>query len=298
MAYLKKAPKKFEEVQSLFQEIQKKVASGELTGNPVELQAKVVGFLNDNSAALERNLRRFVTVDDEMNQLKSHLRLLYKRPEPVLITGPTGTGKEILARALTKDGHPFVGENCAAIPENLIESIFFGHIKGAFTGAHCDHMGILEAAGDGVVFLDEIGDAPLHLQAKLLRAIQEQEIRRVGDTELLEINCRFIAATKYNLVERVEQRLFREDLYARLMAFELHVTPLMERPHDIAAITESMMPSKDAFEKLPKFPPSIMKLIETCNVRGIESALARYRAWGHYEYRKYEETKTTTTTNL
>lgn len=287
MAFLKKAPKKFEEVQSLFEEIQKKVASGEMKGSPIELQAQAVSYLNANSAALARNLNRFKTVNPDMIQLKAHLELLYPRPEPVLITGPTGTGKEILARALKKDGHPFAGENCAAIPENLIESIFFGHVKGAFTGAHCDHVGILEAAGDGVVFLDEIGDSPLHLQAKLLRAIQEHEIRRVGDTELIEINCRFVAATKYDLIERVEQKLFREDLYARLMAFELHVTPLRERPEDIPVITESMMASKEAFENLPPFPPSIMRLIDTCNVRGIEAALARHRAWGKFEYTNY-----------
>ena len=301
MPYLKKVKTKFEEVESLFNDIERQRKEGKLVGTPEQQKAAAIAYLNNNSKALERNLNRFKTVNPEMLQIKAYISMLYNRSEPVLFTGPTGVGKEILARALKKDDHPFCAENCAAIPENLMESIFFGHVKGAFTGAYCDHIGLLEAAGGmnsdgsgggGVVFLDEIGDAPLHLQAKLLRAIQEQEIRRVGDTELIEINCRFVAATKYDLEERISQKLFRDDLYARLMTFTLFIPPLKDRPEDIPVITESYMPSKEAFEKLPPFPNSVMENIYKYNVRGIESALACWRAVGRFELspRKYGQT--------
>jgi len=163
----------------------------------------------------------------------------------VLLEGESGTGKEVLARAVhaqsTRRNAPFVGVNCAAIPENLLESEFFGHAKGAFTGADRARRGIFEEANGGSVFLDEIGELPLVLQSKLLRVLQEEEIRPIGESKSRKTDVRIIAATARNLENEVKNGSFREDLYYRLNVVRIHVPPLRERTKDIPLLIDAFV---------------------------------------------------------
>jgi transcriptional regulator with GAF, ATPase, and Fis domain len=156
---------------------------------------------------------------------------------PVLITGESGTGKDLIAMALHKLSSrrdmPFMVQNCSAIPETLLESELFGYRKGAFTGATEDKPGLLEATNGGTVFLDEIGDMSIGLQARILRTIQNSEIRRLGETETKKIDVRIISATNRDLGEAIEKKEFREDLFYRLNVLPLHLPPLRERKKDI-----------------------------------------------------------------
>jgi two-component system, NtrC family, response regulator AtoC len=158
-------------------------------------------------------------------------------PTTVLITGESGTGKELLARLVHREspraGAPFVAVNCGAIPESLLESELFGHAKGAFTGATAARDGLFQEADGGTIFLDEIGELPQQLQVKLLRALQEGEIRRVGDNAVIPVNVRVLAATARALESEVEAGTFRQDLFYRLNVVRLHIPPLRERPEDL-----------------------------------------------------------------
>lgn len=170
-------------------------------------------------------------------QLRETILSLKGTSAHVLITGESGTGKELIARRLNaiddEGNRPFVALNCGAISENLIESELFGYKKGAFTGANQDRAGKFELAHKGDLFLDEIGEMPLSAQVKLLRAIQEGEVTRVGDSRVIKVNCRIIAATNKNLEDLVAEGKFREDLYHRLNVFRLETTPLRQRKTDI-----------------------------------------------------------------
>jgi DNA-binding NtrC family response regulator len=165
------------------------------------------------------------------------IRRITPSPSNVLITGESGTGKELVARAIHYNSPraqgPFIPVNCAAIPEHLLESEMFGHVKGAFTDAKMDRKGLFEEAQGGTLFLDEISELPMSLQAKLLRALQEKEIRRVGGTRPLPVDARVIAATNLDLAGQVKARQFREDLYYRLNVIEVHMPRLRERTEDI-----------------------------------------------------------------
>ncbi|MCB2180858.1 MAG: sigma-54 dependent transcriptional regulator [Desulfobulbaceae bacterium] len=185
----------------------------------------------------------------------------------VLITGESGTGKEVLARLIhlhsPRKSGPMVAVNCAAIPENLIESELFGHVKGAFTGAVSNRKGRFQVASGGTIFLDEIGELRVEMQAKLLRTIQEMEVEPVGADRSEKIDVRLIAATNKNLQELISQSLFREDLYYRLCVIALHLPPLRERREDIPGLVEH-------FLKKVKAPSG---------VRFSEAALARLSAY-------------------
>jgi two-component system response regulator AtoC len=163
----------------------------------------------------------------------------------VLVTGESGTGKELIARAIHENsprrGKPFIAINCGAIPETLMESELFGHKKGAFTDASRDKRGLFEEAHGGTLFLDEVGDLPLHLQVKLLRALQQQVIRRVGDEHDIPIDVRIVSATLRNLDHEVRQGRFREDLLYRINVISIHLDPLRERPEDITILIEHFL---------------------------------------------------------
>lgn len=165
---------------------------------------------------------------------------IVKTDSTVLITGESGTGKELVARALHYNGmrkhKPFVAVNCSAIPELLLESELFGHVRGSFTGAIRDKAGKFEAANHGTIFLDEIGTMPLHLQTKLLRVLQEQEVERVGSNKSVKLDVRVLSATNSDLELLIRQGQFREDLYYRLNVIPLHLPPLRERKQDIMAL--------------------------------------------------------------
>ncbi len=173
----------------------------------------------------------------ELCRLAGRIAAVAASPVNVLLHGETGTGKEIVARALHQ-GSPrrersFVGLNCAALPENLFESELFGHKAGAFTGAARDKPGLLESAHGGTFFMDEIGDMPLPLQIKLLRVMQERQVRRVGELESRPVDIRFVAATHKNLTQEIEAGRFRLDLYYRLKVVCLEIPPLRQRPEDV-----------------------------------------------------------------
>jgi two-component system response regulator FlrC len=157
-----------------------------------------------------------------------------------LLVGPTGAGKEVLARVLHESSPrakaPFVALNCAAMPEHLIEDMLFGHEKGAFTGALKEHKGLFEQAHGGTIFLDEIGEMPMNLQAKLLRVLQEKKLNRLGGEATIDLDIRVIAATNKDLKLAIEQREFREDLYFRISTFRLRIQPLKDRPGDIVPL--------------------------------------------------------------
>src|SRR5207248_4702105 len=160
---------------------------------------------------------------------------------PILIEGESGVGKELIARAIQgcseRAGKPFVTLNCGAIPENLIESILFGHEKGAFTGANDKHLGKFQEAHGGTLFLDEIGELRLDMQVKLLRALQHGDIDPIGSKRSLKVDVRIISATNRNLAERTRDGQFREDLYYRLNVFPVYVPALRQRREDIAELT-------------------------------------------------------------
>ena len=202
-----------------------------------------------------------------MKEVISMVRRVAPTPWTVLIWGETGTGKELIARLVhllsERRDAPFVEVNCATIPENLFESELFGHEKGAFTGASSKRTGIFEAADGGSIFLDEIGELPLQLQPKLLRALQEKKISRVGSNQDIEIDVRVIAATNRDLRQMVEEGRFREDLFFRLNVFEITIPPLRMRREDIPKLAEffkekyALRPvefSKEALDLLVKYP--------------------------------------------
>ncbi len=177
-----------------------------------------------------------------MRRISELIGLLGARRATVLITGETGTGKELVARALHLAGprrrSPWVAVNCSALPENLLESELFGHVRGAFTGAVQTRIGRFEQAHGGTLFLDEIGDLPMLLQAKLLRALQEREFQRLGSSETVRVDVRVVAATNCDLPGRIQRGQFREDLYYRLNVAPVSVPPLRHRSADIPLLAD------------------------------------------------------------
>lgn len=210
---------------------------------------------------------------------------LARSQAPVYVTGESGSGKEVAARTIhaksARADAPFVPVNCGAIPENLMESEFFGYKKGAFTGADSDKIGFFQAANGGTLFLDEVADLPLAMQVKLLRVIQEKKVRRIGDTAEAAIDVRIISATHQALAERVEDGRFRQDLYYRLNVIELKMPSLRQIPEDIPVIARSILArfAKQSGGAVATIDEAAMKALQQYdfpgNVRELENVLER-----------------------
>jgi len=218
-----------------------------------------------------------------MRRIAELIGLLGARRATVLITGETGTGKELVARALHLAGprrrSPWVAVNCSALPENLLESELFGHVRGAFTGAVQTRIGRFEQAHGGTLFLDEIGDLPMPLQAKLLRALQEREFQRLGSSETIRVDVRVVAATNCDLLSRIQRGQFREDLYYRLNVAPVPVPPLRDRADDIPLLADHFVRKICLAEDidLKSISPAACARLQDCdwpgNVRQLENAV-------------------------
>jgi two-component system response regulator AtoC len=231
------------------------------------------------------DLDNIVAQSEAMRKIFDLIKKVAQHKSSVLITGESGTGKELVARAIhynsERKDKPLISVNCGAIPENLLESELFGHVKGAFTDAIKSKRGLFEMAHQGTMFLDEIGELPQNLQVKLLRVLQDGEIRRVGDTQASHVDVGIIAATAKDLALEVKNNRFREDLYYRLNVLPIHIPPLRERKADIPPLVEYFVDvynkklglqikrvSKDAMERFLQYPwPG--------NVRELENIIER-----------------------
>jgi len=212
-------------------------------------------------------------------------RLVPHRNARALIVGETGTGKELLARAIHAGGPrrnaPFVAVNCSAFPEHLIESELFGHERGSFTDAHAAKPGLWEVADTGTLFLDEIGDLPLNLQAKLLRVLEDKEIRRIGGTKSRTVDVRVLAATNEQLLQRVRDKTFREDLFFRLSTVVLRLPPLRERGDDLMLIAQAVLErlAGEHAVPVPLLTPEVRRQLRAHpwpgNVRELKNAMER-----------------------
>lgn len=207
--------------------------------------------------ALDSNINPISTLDlqieDQMllghspviQQLKRTLHKLSRSQAPVYIAGESGTGKEVVARLIhqlsNRNAGPFIPVNCGAIPQELMESEFFGHKKGSFTGAHQDKVGLFQAAHQGTLFLDEIAELPLAMQVKLLRAIQEKKVRPIGSDHEIDVDIRILSATHKDLLSMVQEGKFRQDLFFRIHVIDVHIPPLRERGNDIILLAEHFL---------------------------------------------------------
>jgi two-component system response regulator PilR (NtrC family) len=247
--------------------------------------------LQDENRELKRQLRTergfdsFVGKSARMLEIFETIRKTADSGSTVMITGESGTGKELVARAVHQEsgrrGAAFVSVNCGAIPETLMESELFGHVKGAFTGAVHSTEGLFSAADGGTLFLDEITEIPQSVQVKLLRAIQEREFRRVGDTKDVKVDVRLIAASNRDLVKAVADGVLREDLYYRLNVIPIHLPPLRERPEDIPILVAHVIRqiSKDVGKTVRGISPDALGIIERYhwpgNIRELENVIER-----------------------
>ncbi len=221
----------------------------------------------DNNSSRDEWKRGIITQSPILNEVLSHARLVAEGDTSVLIQAPSGTGKELFARAIHRASPrfsgPFIAVNCSAIPEQLLESELFGHSKGSFTGATQSHEGLFRAASGGTLFLDEIGDMPLSFQAKLLRVLQEGEVRPVGSTQSHRVDARIISATHRILEEAVNDGNFRGDLYYRLNVVMLELPPLAYRREDIPLLANhflSTLPDRTR-RRVTGFSPEAMELL-------------------------------------
>jgi len=222
---------------------------------------------------------------EKMKKICSLIQKVSGADASVLLQGETGTGKELFAKAIhmlsPRKGKPFIAINCAAIPGELLENELFGSEKGAFTGAHARKMGKFEIAHTGTIFLDEIGDMDVALQAKLLRVLQQKNFERLGGTKTVDVNVRVIAATNMDLSERIKGKLFREDLYYRLSVFPIDIPPLRERIDDIKELAEYFIAKycRDMSKPLKTLNRESLKILEHYhwpgNVRELENTVER-----------------------
>jgi two-component system response regulator AtoC len=246
--------------------------------NAVEVRSREGEFVRS------ADKRMFVGKSAAMKQLDSCIATVSASDVPVLIQGETGTGKEILAREIhtqsPRAGRRFVKLNCAAIPSELIESELFGHERGAYTGAMHKKFGLFELADQGTIFLDEIGDMDIRLQAKLLQVLQDQEFRRIGGTEDIRVHVRVIAATNRNLAEAVEAGSFREDLFYRLNIFTLTLPALRERKEDIPELFNRLIRTHNTASTAPAVTPELRHALVNHtwpgNIRQLENVARKF----------------------
>ena len=226
-------------------------------------------------------VRNVVFVDPASQHLLALAQKVAQADVTALLVGPTGSGKEVLARVLHEASGrahgPFVALNCAAMPENLIEDMLFGHEKGAFTGAHRDQKGLFEQAQGGTLFLDEIGEMPMHLQSKLLRVLQERQLTRLGGQTVIPLNVRIVAATNKDLKKAIAEREFREDLYYRIATFRMRLLPLAERPGDIIPLAMQclLQHDKKPWQLHPQAQMQLLQYPWPGNVRELENVMRR-----------------------
>ncbi len=239
--------------------------------------------------ALGKHLDGLVGISRPMLRLFERIGRVADSPAPVLITGETGTGKDVVARAVHAASGlgPFVPVNCGAIPVHLIESELFGHKKGAFTGADRDKAGLFEAADRGTIFLDEIGELPIALQPKLLRVLESGELRRVGETDVRQVEVRIIAATHRDLETAIEAGEFREDLYWRINVLRLEIPALRERPTDVPLLVEHFLTRMGKCDEgeLCVSPMALAALVEYSwpgNIRQLRSVIERAVAFSDH----------------
>jgi two-component system response regulator PilR (NtrC family) len=231
---------------------------------------------------------------DKMNEVYQTIRQIADTRTNVLVGGESGTGKELVARALhynsSRAAQPFVVINCGAIPDNLMESELFGHVKGAFTGAVVEKKGLFETASGGSFFLDEIGELSLHLQVKLLRALQERKVKRVGGIGEIDIDVRIIAATNKNLEDEIRKGTFRDDLYFRINVIQINLPSLKERAADIPLLAHHFLTryNEELGRRIQGFDREAMALMKSYdypgNVRELENVVQRAVAFEQSEW--------------
>ena len=263
-----------------------KLGAFDFLSKPVELSR--LRALITNALSLLPESQTIATVDNPlllgdsslMRDIRQQISKVARSQAPMFISGESGTGKELAARSIHRQSSraaaPFVPVNCGAIPSNLMESEFFGHRKGSFTGAFEDKQGLFQAANGGTLFLDEVADLPLDMQVKLLRAIQEKRIRPVGSESEIDVDVRLISATHKDLQEAVNRGAFRSDLFYRLNVIDIHMPSLRQRPEDIQLLTEHLL--EELNEQISLSTRAINALLNYSfpgNVRELENILER-----------------------
>jgi transcriptional regulator with GAF, ATPase, and Fis domain len=264
-----------------------------LVGRSLTLEAlrHAQAELMDENEYLREEIRvrfstdRIVYVSGRMEEVCQKALRVAASSATVLLHGETGTGKELVAHLIhthsPRSTGPFIRVNCAALPENLLESELFGHVRGAFTGATYDRKGRFEAADGGTIFLDEIGDVSPRLQVRLLRVLQERELERVGETSPRQIDVRVVAATNRDLEQDLADGRFREDLYYRLNVVYLHIPPLRDRPEDIIPLAEHFLDqyNRENFKQLRLTSPTVIRLLREFawpgNVRQLQNCMQK-----------------------
>ncbi|MCQ2089483.1 MAG: sigma-54 dependent transcriptional regulator [Fibrobacter sp.] len=240
--------------------------------------AKLRQFIEARKTFRER-MSLLVGKSPAMEQLRKSVLKAMVNSGPVLIQGETGVGKELIARAVSCIYDKFITVNCSAIPDNLFESELFGHTRGAFTGAQAERIGLFEAADGGAIFLDEIGDMPLHAQVKLLRVLQSKEIRPIGANQSKHIDVRIVAATNRDLKKAVQEKKFREDLFYRLNVIPLKISPLRERKEDIEDLANYFIKQYQSEEDSYTLSPKALERLQNHNwpgnIRELENVVQR-----------------------
>ncbi|HYF41715.1 MAG TPA: sigma-54 dependent transcriptional regulator [Ramlibacter sp.] len=256
------------------------------TAAPGRSRGAATGPRSDRPAPpAQAALQRLVGESRAMQQVKERIAKVARSMAPVLVRGESGTGKELVARAIHACSHraegPFIAVNCSAIPESLLEAEFFGARKGSYTGANADREGYFQAARGGTLFLDEIGDLPVAMQSKLLRAIQERQVRSLGSTQEDAVDVRVVSATHKDLAADVQAGRFRQDLYYRLNVIEIVVPPLRERRDDLPALCQALLAriAQESGMPVPVLAPTVLQELAahplSGNVRELENLLHR-----------------------